>query len=551
MKSKALTYRWLALTLLLAVALSACNIPQAPTRVADTPTSPPVVQNTPVTPPPQGDTLTREQRSYLAHVTVRIWGAQYQRTDLALLYRGSGSIISADGLILTNCHVANPVAMGYPSELSPDTLIVELVDREDTPPVPTYLATVLTFDPVLDLAVIKIDSKLDGTPVRPGELNLKYVPLGNSDEVQFGDPLFIFGFPGIGGDTITYSTGNISGFDSEQPVGNRAWIKTDATIAGGNSGGLASNSQGEIIGIPTQAGTGSAQNATDCRIIQDTNGDGTIDNRDTCIPIGGFINGIRPVNWALPLIQAAQSGVAYVSPYGGQTPRPTAEPPVTGDTQFSLVAWSEEYDNSGCPVNPVQSFLSGVLKINAVFAYQGLPEGTPVSVFWLKDGQDFASVTFDWDYRDSASCYPFPLSMAKGTALPDGAYGIEIYAGNALVAQAQTSVGKSSQPPGQGVMLSGQVTDANTGRGIQDIFVVVLKPGVDPYDWTYDPQEADVYSIAQTDAQGYYALPDPLQPGQVYGVVAGNNKIGYPVITGYLEVALTDTAINLPLELSK
>ncbi len=46
----------------------------------------------------------------------------------------------------------------------------------------------------------------------------------------------------------------------------------------------------------------------DCRVLADTNRDGRIDDRDSCVPTGGFINALRPINLALPLIEAARSG---------------------------------------------------------------------------------------------------------------------------------------------------------------------------------------------------------------------------------------------------
>ena len=54
-----------------------------------------------------------------------------------------------------------------------------------------------------------------------------------------------------------------------------------------------------LVGVPTQAAVQQRREAVaDCRRVQDTNGDGQIDEDDTCIPIGGFINALRPVNLA-------------------------------------------------------------------------------------------------------------------------------------------------------------------------------------------------------------------------------------------------------------
>ena len=153
-----------------------------------------------------------------------------------------------------------------------------------------YLAEVRAIDTQLDLAVIQIASDLDGRPIDTEQLNLNYVSVGDSDILELGDLLQILGYPGIGGETITFTEGVVSGFTRERGVEGRAYVKTDATIAGGNSGGLAANGDGQIIGVPTQVGYGGAERFADCRYLADTNGDGVIDQNDNCIPVGGFID---------------------------------------------------------------------------------------------------------------------------------------------------------------------------------------------------------------------------------------------------------------------
>jgi hypothetical protein len=46
----------------------------------------------------------------------------------------------------------------------------------------------------------------------------------------------------------------------------------------------------------------------DCRVLADTNRDGVVDDRDSCVPTGGFINALRPLTLAQPLIEAARRG---------------------------------------------------------------------------------------------------------------------------------------------------------------------------------------------------------------------------------------------------
>lgn len=226
-------------------------------------------------------------------------------------WSGSGSIITPDGLILTNAHVV------LPDQESPvDFLLVAMTENPDEAPIPIYYAEVMQADARLDLAVIRIITDLYGNDVDAAELDLPYVALGDSDVLSLGDELTILGYPGIGGETITLTGGRVSGFTGEAAYGNRAFIKTNATIAGGNSGGPAVDENGELVGIPTQLGYGGEEGVVDCRILADTNGDGVIDELDGCIPTGGFINSLRPVNLARPLIEKAMRGeVAVMDEY--------------------------------------------------------------------------------------------------------------------------------------------------------------------------------------------------------------------------------------------
>jgi len=228
---------------------------------------------------------------------------------------GSGTVVSEDGLILTNAHVV--LSDRY---YDVEDLMVAITVAQDLPPEPMFYADILQVDANLDLAVIKVRSDLNGGTPNFEALEIDPVPLGSSDALQLGDELIIIGYPSIGGETITLTRGEVSGFTAEEPYGNRAFIKTSATISGGNSGGLAATPQGEIIGVPTKLGSGDEEvEYVDCRRLADTNRDGTIDENDSCVPTGGFINAIRPITLAQPLIDAAKAGeVAIEEEMGGE-----------------------------------------------------------------------------------------------------------------------------------------------------------------------------------------------------------------------------------------
>ena len=133
-----------------------------------------------------------------------------------------------------------------------------------------------------------------------GDARFPFVPLGDSDELGLGDKVHIFSYPAIGGDSLTYTEGVVSGFLQEDGVNGVAWIKTDAVISGGSSGGTAINDAGELIGVPTLG------SELDCR-PEDTNGvDHDVEDVG-CIPMGGSIGQLRPINLARKLLAEAES----------------------------------------------------------------------------------------------------------------------------------------------------------------------------------------------------------------------------------------------------
>jgi len=145
---------------------------------------------------------------------------------------GSGFIVSSDGYILTNDHVA----------VSLDAEIVVILKNGDE-----LKGKVLWTDPTLDLAVIKVD-----------ETGLPAAELGDSSQLVVGDPVIAIGTPLGLQFQHTTTAGIISALDRTVEVGTERGqnfmedlIQTDASINPGNSGGPLVNIQGQIIGINT------------------------------------------------------------------------------------------------------------------------------------------------------------------------------------------------------------------------------------------------------------------------------------------------------------
>jgi len=347
----------------------------------------------------------------LARATVQILALQTVGDSYEVLWSGSGTIIRADGLILTNGHVVDDRLAEY------EFLGVAITDRTDEPPDLLYRAEIASADYSLDLAVIRITADIDGRPVEP---RLPAIAVGDSDRVEIGDHLRVLGYPGIGGETITYTEGAVSGFTSERAVDGRAWIKTDATIAGGNSGGMAVNAAGELIGIPTRASAGETDgDIVDCRPVVDTNRDGQIDESDTCVPIGGFINGLRPVNLARPLIAAAEGGEPYAA-------APLAPPPAGGydlsDTYFHDLVFSDGVSQDDEPKDLWYALPGGATELCAFWDYEGMTDGMRWSAYWFINGKLDEGGSYLDELWDGASAGNWWVCVLNESGLDDGLY---------------------------------------------------------------------------------------------------------------------------------
>jgi len=146
---------------------------------------------------------------------------------------GSGVIVSSDGLILTNNHVAE----------AGDKIVVQIGDHGRK-----YDAKVVGNDPTSDLALLRIDAK-----------NLPVLTFADSDQVKVGDIALAIGNPFALTDTVTMgivsALGRSAVLDDDGngngPTHYEDFIQTDASINPGNSGGALVDTEGRLIGINT------------------------------------------------------------------------------------------------------------------------------------------------------------------------------------------------------------------------------------------------------------------------------------------------------------
>lgn len=146
---------------------------------------------------------------------------------------GSGFIVSSDGFVLTCNHVVSDLGADY-------TVILD--------PQHKYQAKILATDPLVDIAVLKIDGN-----------NFPFLELGDSNKIELGETVIAIGNP-LGEFEDTLSAGIVSGLSRKitaygglplRATSLRGLIQTDAAINPGNSGGPLVNMEGKVIGINT------------------------------------------------------------------------------------------------------------------------------------------------------------------------------------------------------------------------------------------------------------------------------------------------------------
>ncbi len=174
--------------------------------------------------------------------TVKVTSHKMLYTDQVVAYgSGSGSVITSDGIILTNHHV-----IFNDEEFKPLDAFEVCITFEDTEePVCDYTAHLITHDKDLDVALLKMDPvDVFGNPVPP----LKSIDWQTPASPKETDKVRVVGYPASGGDTVTSSEGQISGTETQN--GYR-YFKTDTDFDHGSSGGTVFDANGRFIGIPT------------------------------------------------------------------------------------------------------------------------------------------------------------------------------------------------------------------------------------------------------------------------------------------------------------
>jgi len=183
-----------------------------------------------------------ENYNYIVKIYTYYEDSDYMITPLS---SGSGVIIEDSGIVLTNYHVVSEKD-SFDNEVDV-ALLVCLTTNTDTEPLCSYSADIIAGDEDNDLAILQM-KKIEG--LEGDSSYFKSIERITENNMTEEDTVTALGYPAIGEDTLTVTTGILSGTLEKY---NQNWLKTDAEFSYGSSGGALINSDGELIGITTQA----------------------------------------------------------------------------------------------------------------------------------------------------------------------------------------------------------------------------------------------------------------------------------------------------------
>jgi S1-C subfamily serine protease len=163
---------------------------------------------------------------------------------------GSGVIVGEDGSIVTNFHVLHD----HDGKLH-DVFVIGRFMGPDLPPtlVCAGRPSRSKLQREVDLALVKCDMDLDGRAWMPATHPKHWAPIPSArlDAVEAGERVWVLGYPDVGGGGLTLSQGQVEGMTGEDGSIGQDYVKTDASITHGNSGGPAVDDLGRLIGVAT------------------------------------------------------------------------------------------------------------------------------------------------------------------------------------------------------------------------------------------------------------------------------------------------------------
>jgi hypothetical protein len=333
---------------------------------------------------------------------------------------------------------------GLPATIT--EIAIGMFPGDGAPPVFPYLGRVVAVDGYLDLAIVAIDRKYTGEPVAAGSISVPAVPL-SSATIGAGRPVVV----------------------TVEPQGNEAVAAT--TTESTTDPRIAPRTAELVTDVPLPDGAWPGQT-----LILDPTGALVAFPSFSILGRPASVRG-RPYPLIGPLLDAARGGTPYVSPYVVAG---------TGRERLDFDAWVLETSPCDQPqVTRVAAYRSGATEIVALFAASEFTQDEDYLWTWYDADAYIVTSTGSNRWKGSgAQCHSFSQTAPPGGSLPDGRYGLAVFAGGKLrlVSLVEATVG--DQAAGTGALtVQGRVADADTGSPIEGAFFFLLKPGVDVAAW--------------------------------------------------------------------
>ncbi|MEZ4667062.1 MAG: trypsin-like peptidase domain-containing protein [Anaerolineae bacterium] len=350
--------------------------------------------------------------------TVYIMQARSTGNNLLISCVGSGTLVNRNGLILANAHntVTNSQCIG-------NILIIAITKTLDEPPIAQYRAEIVKTDIGLDLALLQINQKLDGSQLVAADLALPFVELADSSTVTLDETVTIVGYSGTGAEAVTSFRTTISGlvFEPRSSNSGPSWLKINDNTSAIVSGGGTFDQNNQLVGVLTTAPaiTEDTKLAT-CIPIQDTNTDGLINNNDQCVPQGTKANSVRPSNLARPLLRSAALGlIVNVQTAGTIEPAPSSP-------SVSRLFFAASVNETGMPTSVISSLPAGSTSLYLFFDYHDMTPETIYEVQVTTDGVSnpvFSFAPVRWSGGRSGTWY----IGNTGQPWPNGIYSFTLH----------------------------------------------------------------------------------------------------------------------------
>ncbi len=368
--------------------------------------------------------------SELARSVVQIQLLDSATGIVRLVRDGSGVVIDAElRLILTSYALVNPYLTDGTAAYSSIAIGVNRAPGEE--PSLTFEAELVAADPLRDMAVLRATRLFRGGSIGPDDFTPPAVIFGAPDGLERGDAVRILGHPGDGGggsQAVAATMASIDGFGGHELIEGRAWIRTDARMPYGISGGPAFDATGALIGIASQLRYDPA----------------------------AVVAQVRPLTLAEDVIVAARNAgpeARYRPPLQrGVVPEPS--PATVNGVTVTAPAFAQNAVESDGVFNLFDyssQFSSGLTTIYYEYAAQRVNEGALIEERWFLNGifQDGVSSSYTWT-RGPFGIVTDRVVAPQPRGLPAGLWVLEIWVNGTRRASATAYVAVT--PPGEPII---------------------------------------------------------------------------------------------------